>query len=137
MSIGIKHTKTEQRKAVNHVFSLVKTGTSVTKARKLTANKFNISISTAWYWSSSDYRQKQRAKNRKRLANTPEDKARARVHAKARYYEKDKEDHLRDRIKRSMRENNYLIYGKKRSYWQQNFPHLFENIPNAKLDGLL
>ena len=101
------------------------------------AIKFNISISTAWYWACSAYREKQREQNRKRSANTPEDKARARVHAKARYYKKDKEDHLRDRIKRSMRENNYLIYGKKRSYWQQNFPHLFENIPNAKLDGLL
>ena len=53
MTIRIKQgtfTKTEQRKAVNHVFSLVKTGTSVTKARKLTANKFNISANTLWVW---------------------------------------------------------------------------------------
>ena len=101
------------------------------------ATKFNISVSTAWYWACAAYREKQRETNRKRSANTPEDKARARAHAKARYYKKEKEDHLRDRIKRSIREGNYLVYGKKRSYWQQNFPHLFENIPNAKLDGIL
>ena len=101
------------------------------------ADKFNISISTAWYWADTNYRQKQREKNRKRVAATGSDLAKARKYAKIRYYKKSKADHLRDRLKRSINENNYIVRGKKRSYWLLHYPHLFENIPNAKLDGLL
>ena len=101
------------------------------------ANKFNISVSTAWYWSSADYRQKQREKNKKRMALTISDLEKAKKYAKIRYYKKSKDDHLRDRIRRSLNENNYVVRGKKRSYWLRNFPHLFEARPKAKLDGLL
>ena len=101
------------------------------------ADKFNLNVSTIYYWGNADYRQKQRAKNKKRMAISGIDKAKARENAIIRYYKKSKSDHLRDRIKRSIRENNYIVRGKKRSYWQQNFPHLFENIPNGKLDRLI
>ena len=101
------------------------------------ANKYKLNISTIYYWNNAAYRQRQREKNRKRAAITGKDKAKAREYAKIRYYNKNKWDHLRDRIKRSERENNYIVRGKKRSYWQQHFPHLFENIPNAKLDKLI
>ena len=46
------------------------------------ANKFNISVSTAWYWSSADYRQKQREKNKKRMALTVSDLEKAKKYAK-------------------------------------------------------
>ena len=51
-TIHRKHTftKTEQRKAVNHVFSLVKDGDSITRARKFVANEFNVSPNTLWVW---------------------------------------------------------------------------------------
>ena len=101
------------------------------------ADKFNLNISTIYYWGNADYRQKQREKNRKRVAISGTDRADARRYAKIRYYKKSKIDHLRDRLKRSINENNYIVRGKKRSYWLLNYPHLFENIPNAKLDGLL
>ena len=104
---------------------------------KSIANKFNISIATVWYWACAEYRQKQREKNKKRMAITELDKARARKRAKDRYYMKNKMELLRDRIKRSLRENNYIVHGKKRSYWLNNYPHLFENKPNAKLDNLI
>lgn len=101
------------------------------------ADKFNLNISTIYYWGNADYRQKQREKNRKRVASSGSDLAKARKYAKIRYYKKTKEDHLRDRIKRSINENNYIVRGKKRSYWQLNFPEYFENIPNAKLDKII
>lgn len=101
------------------------------------ANKFNISVSTVWYWSNAEYRDKQREKNRKRMAATEHDKAKAREYARARYQRKSRLEHMRDRIKRSIRENNYYVYGKKRSYWQAQFPEYFENISSAKLDGVL
>ena len=101
------------------------------------ADAFNLNVSTIYYWGNADYRQKQRDKNKKRMAISGIDKAKARENAKIRYYKKSKDDHLRDRIRRSLNENNYIVRGKKRSYWQQNFPHLFESRPKAKLDGLL
>ena len=101
------------------------------------ADKFNLNISTVYYWGNADYRQKQREKNRKRVATTGSDLAKARKYAKIRYYKKSEEDHLRDRIKRSLNENNYIVRGEKRSYWQLHFPHYFEAIPNAKLDNLI
>ena len=101
------------------------------------ANKFNLNISTIYYWSSAAYREKQREKNKKRVAITGSDLAKARKYAKIRYYKKNKEDHLRDRIRRSIHENNYIVRGKKRSYWKLHFPHYFEKIPNAKLDKLI
>ena len=101
------------------------------------ADKFDLNISTIYYWGNADYRQKQREKNRKRMHDTEQDKIKAREHAKIRYYKKSKADHFRDRIKRSIRENNYIIAGKKRSYWQANYPEYFENRPSAKLDGVL
>ena len=55
MPIKTKHhrttfTKTEQRKAVNHVFSLVRDGDSITRARKIIADEYNISPNTLWVW---------------------------------------------------------------------------------------
>ena len=55
MPIKTKHhrttfTKTEQRKAVNRVFSLVRDGDSLTRARKFIANEFNVSPNTLWVW---------------------------------------------------------------------------------------
>ena len=55
MPIKTKHhrttfTKTEQRKAVNRVFSLVRDGDSITRARKFIANEFNVSPNTLWVW---------------------------------------------------------------------------------------
>ena len=43
-------TKTEQRKAVTHAFSLIKSGNSITKARKMVADELNISPNTLWVW---------------------------------------------------------------------------------------
>ena len=50
MSIGIKHTKTEQRKVINRVFALVRNGHSITKARKTVANEIGVSPNTLWVW---------------------------------------------------------------------------------------
>ena len=43
-------TKTEQRKAVTDAFSLIKSGNSITKARKMVADELNISPNTLWVW---------------------------------------------------------------------------------------
>ena len=43
-------TKTEQRKAVTDAFSLIKSGNSITKARKMVADELNISPNTLWTW---------------------------------------------------------------------------------------
>ena len=100
------------------------------------ADEFNLNVSTVYYWGNADYRQKQREKNRKRVAATGSDLAKARKYAKIRYYKKSKAEHLRDRISKRCK-NNCIVYGKKRSYWQLNFPHYFEAIPNAKLDKII
>ena len=50
MSIGIKHTKTEQRKVVNRVFGLVRNGHNITSARKTIAGEIGVSPNTLWVW---------------------------------------------------------------------------------------
>jgi transposase-like protein len=50
MSIGIKHTKTEQRKIVNRTFGLVRNGHSITSARKTIAKEIGVSPNTLWVW---------------------------------------------------------------------------------------
>ena len=50
MSIGIKHTKTEQRKVINRTFALVKNGHSITNARKTVAHEIGLSANTLWVW---------------------------------------------------------------------------------------
>jgi hypothetical protein len=50
MSIGIKHTKTEQRKVINRTFALVKNGHSITSARKTVAKEIGVSPNTLWVW---------------------------------------------------------------------------------------
>jgi len=100
------------------------------------ADKFKLSVSTIYYWGNADYRQKAREKNRKRVAAAGSDLAKARKYAKIRYYKKSETERLRDSIIKRCK-NNCIVYGKKRSYWQHNFPHYFEAIPNAKLDRLL
>ena len=45
-------TKTEQRKAVNAAFSLVRNGDSITRARKIIADEYNISSNTLWVWQN-------------------------------------------------------------------------------------
>ena len=58
MPIGKTHhrrtfTKTEQRKAVNAAFSLVRNGDSITRARKIIAEKYNVSPNTLWVWQNN------------------------------------------------------------------------------------
>ena len=58
MSIGKTHhrrtfTKTEQKKAVNAAFSLVRNGDSITRARKIIAEKYNVSPNTLWVWQNN------------------------------------------------------------------------------------
>ena len=50
MSIGIKHTKTEQRRVVNRTFALVRDGHSITNARKTVAREIGVSPNTLWVW---------------------------------------------------------------------------------------
>ena len=50
MSIGIKHTKTEQRKVINRTFGLVRNGHSITSARKTVAKEIGVSPNTLWVW---------------------------------------------------------------------------------------
>ena len=50
MSIGIKHTKTEQRKVINRTFALVRSGHSITSARKTVAKEIGVSPNTLWVW---------------------------------------------------------------------------------------
>ena len=50
MPIGIKHTKTEQRRVVNRTFALVKSGHSITHARKTIAKEIGVSPNTLWVW---------------------------------------------------------------------------------------
>ena len=55
MSIKIKHgtfTNTDKRKAVNHVFSLVRNGSNITNARKTVSTEFGVSTNTLWAWQS-------------------------------------------------------------------------------------
>ena len=47
------HTKTEQRNIINLVFSLVRDGHSITKARKTIANKVKVSVNTLYVWQQS------------------------------------------------------------------------------------
>ena len=48
-----KHTKTMQRNIVNHVFSLVRDGHSITKARKTIAKEVGVSQNTLFVWQSN------------------------------------------------------------------------------------
>ena len=50
MPIGIKHTKTEQRRVINRTFALVKNGHSITSARKTVAHEIGVSPNTLWVW---------------------------------------------------------------------------------------
>jgi|TARA_R100000501_G_C2555207_1_gene68128 uncharacterized protein YoaH (UPF0181 family) len=43
-------TEREQKKAVNYTFSLVKEGSSITRARKMVADELDISPNTLWVW---------------------------------------------------------------------------------------
>ena len=45
-------SKTAQRKAVNNVFTLVRSGHSVTDARKVVAKELNLSANTLWVWQN-------------------------------------------------------------------------------------
>ena len=45
-----KTTKTAQRKAVNSVFTLVRSGHSITNARKIVAEELDLSANTLWSW---------------------------------------------------------------------------------------
>ena len=47
-----RFTKSDQKKAVNRTFSLVKKGNSITNARKIVAKEYNISDNTLWAWQS-------------------------------------------------------------------------------------
>ena len=47
-----KTTKTAQRKAVNSVFTLVRSGHSITNARKLIAKELDLSANTLWSWQN-------------------------------------------------------------------------------------
>ena len=53
MSLKIKHgnfTDADRKKAVNHAFSLVRKGDSITKARKFVANELGVNPNTLWFW---------------------------------------------------------------------------------------
>ena len=52
MSIGIKHTKTEQRSVINRAFALVRSGHSITNARKTVASEVGVSTNTLWVWQN-------------------------------------------------------------------------------------
>ena len=52
MPIGIKHTKTEQRRVINRTFALVKDGHSITNARKTVAKEVGVSQNTLWVWQN-------------------------------------------------------------------------------------
>ena len=52
MPIGIKHTKTEQRRVVNRTFALVRDGHSITSARKAVAKEIGVSSNTLWAWQN-------------------------------------------------------------------------------------
>ena len=52
MPIGIKHTKTEQRRVVNRTFALVRNGHSITNARKTVAKEIGINPNTLWTWQN-------------------------------------------------------------------------------------
>ena len=52
MPIGIKHTKTEQRRVVNRTFTLVRNGYSITNARKTVAKEIGINPNTLWTWQN-------------------------------------------------------------------------------------
>ena len=45
-------TKTNQRKAVNRTFSLVKKGNNITSARKIVATELEITPNTLWVWQN-------------------------------------------------------------------------------------
>ena len=45
-----KHTKTEQRNIVNRAFALVRSGHSITEARKTIANSIGVSPNTLFVW---------------------------------------------------------------------------------------
>ena len=47
-----KTTKTAQRKAVNSVFTLVRSGHSITNARKIVAEELDLSANTLWSWQN-------------------------------------------------------------------------------------
>ena len=48
-----KHTKTEQRNIVNRTFALVRSGHSITNARKTIANEVGLSPNTLFIWQHS------------------------------------------------------------------------------------
>ena len=45
-------SKTDQKKAVNSVFSLVRSGQTVTEARKVIAKELNLTANTLWVWQN-------------------------------------------------------------------------------------
>ena len=47
-----KTTKTAQKKAVNSVFTLVRSGHSITNARKIVAKELDLSANTLWSWQN-------------------------------------------------------------------------------------
>ena len=49
----IRTTKADQRKAINSVFSLVRSGHSVTNARKVISKELDLSPNTLWTWQSN------------------------------------------------------------------------------------
>jgi len=48
-----KHTKTERRNIVNNVFALVRSGHSITEARKTIASEVGLSPNTLFIWQHS------------------------------------------------------------------------------------
>ena len=48
-----KTSKTDQRKIITNVFSLVRSGHSITSARKVIAKELNLSPNTLWTWQSN------------------------------------------------------------------------------------
>ena len=48
-----KHTKTEQRNIVNRAFALVRSGHSITNARKVIADEIGVSPNTLFVWQHS------------------------------------------------------------------------------------
>ena len=52
MPTGIKHTKNEKRNVINRIFTLVKSGHSITNARKTVANEVGVVPNTLFVWQS-------------------------------------------------------------------------------------
>ena len=52
MSIITKHTATEKRNVVNHIFSLVRSGSSITNARKVISKEVGVTSTTLTNWQT-------------------------------------------------------------------------------------